>query len=187
MFVIIAASVVFMMLSIPISLAAVSSLSIGDNTVYLSQEPLDGGVSVVPGEYIPYVIETTNEGKFAHSIQIEENDSNCVPGGSGNAKIFSLTIPANVPFCLYVENKNWGLYKAEMTIKLIGTQYVGTSNSEGKYYFSTGNATGYTMNPVSDINNVNFMTFNEDVTFEINGKRVGLWVYAELKLQIVYG
>lgn len=165
---------------VPVSFAlSVSSVLISENEVIF--EEIDMDVTVTGNGDTPFVNPVEHDGHPAFQIQESETSPNVA--GSGNQS-FYIDISAGVEFCFFVQKGTGN--NPTVTIYLEGTSYVGHTLS-GDAYYSIGNlqSNGTWMLAVRNLEQVNFMSFDEDVRFKVMTTRP-LAVNPPLYMFVVY-
>ena len=189
-------------ISVPLSFGAVTStVFIGNNEVTLIPDP-SGGITAGGsggGTYTPEIVPAGVEnGNPVYGVQVSENNSNVVP--DGKKETFEITIPANRYFCIKIHEKHV-VTPPVIKIHVQGYDYVtkdltggGGLNNPVTTYYSANNvdeANKFLMLPVSDINDITAMKFDDSVTISIDAERpkstlVGNLYFPTLELSIIF-
>lgn len=181
--------IVFLSLILPVSIAGFSSTaSVSGNTVNMEEyvSNADVEITVPNSQTSPYeqgsYTYVTEDGHTGYKMVYDNTgDENFTP--DHKSLNVDIEIGEDVYFCFYVykpiikhpnyENNNQSEQaKLIVTFQVDGVEYTINDNSESGYYsIHHTEADGTTLSPMPDINQVEFMAFDDSVTFNASATR----------------
>ncbi|MFA7032485.1 MAG: hypothetical protein WC201_02880 [Bacilli bacterium] len=169
------------LMTVPLAFGSVGSVTVANNEIIVTEIANAGILS--PDKTIK---QTTHNGHIAYRVEYNSlfgngnADGNAI--GLGTSE-FQILVPGNVYLCIMAQTAGHFFGRSSLTMEIQGTDFTADA-PQGTFYFSTENSIGNVMTPMSNLDDVVFMMFEEDTLIDCIGHREG--VQCPMKIHLIF-